>query len=511
MLYLECYSGISGDMTVAALLDLGADREKLLEGLASLGLSGYEVKIGRRVKCGVEACSFDVELAGDEDGGSHDYVEYEHRQGNGHEHQHGHGESRGHLHAHEHEDGHEHTHGHLHAHEHEDGHEHTHGHLHAHEHEDGHEHTNGQGYSHEHGHSHMHGYGDGHGHEHGHVHRNLGDITEIIRRSGMTERAKETALRIFGIVAEAEAKVHGKDISEVHFHEVGAVDSIVDIAAAAICLDDLDITEAVVSEICEGSGHVHCQHGILPVPVPAVMAVAEARGLFLRMTDTRGEMVTPTGAAIAAGVRTRERLPESFRILKTGIGAGKKDFPKANILRACLIEERPESGSGRRPGDGPGAGDGREAGVCPGAEDGLWMLETNIDDATGEALGYVMERLFAAGARDVCYLPAFMKKNRPAWLMKVVCDEGKREALEDIIFRHTTTIGIRRYPILRTVLPRKIRTVETSYGPAGVKEVRRGELAFCYPEYEDVARYADSSGKPFQDIYEEIRRQAEAF
>ena len=347
MLYLECYSGISGDMTVAALLDLGADREKLLEGLASLGLSGYEVKIGRRVKCGVEACSFDVELAGDEDGGSHDYVEYEHRQGNGHEHQHGHGESRGHLHAHEHED----------------GHEHTHGHLHAHEHEDGHEHTNGQGYSHEHGHSHMHGYGDGHGHEHGHVHRNLGDITEIIRRSGMTERAKETALRIFGIVAEAEAKVHGKDISEVHFHEVGAVDSIVDIAAAAICLDDLDITEAVVSEICEGSGHVHCQHGILPVPVPAVMAVAEARGLFLRMTDTRGEMVTPTGAAIAAGVRTRERLPESFRILKTGIGAGKKDFPKANILRACLIEERPESGSGRRPGDGPGAGDG----LCDGA------------------------------------------------------------------------------------------------------------------------------------------------
>ena len=476
MLYLECYSGISGDMTVAALLDLGADRNKLLEGLASLGLTGYEVKIGRRVKCGVEACCFDVELAGDEDGGSHDYVEY------------GHGEDR-------------------------------HGHLH--EHGDVHEHLHEHGADQEHLHGHEHG--------HGHVHRNLGDITGIIRHSGMTERAKETALRIFGIVAEAEAKVHGKDISEVHFHEVGAVDSIVDIAAVAICLDDLDITEAAVSEICEGSGHVHCQHGILPVPVPAVMAVAEAHGLLLRMTDTRGEMVTPTGAAIAAGIRTRERLPESFRILKTGMGAGKKDFPKANILRACLIEEGPECGNGRRPGAGPGAGkdpgpgygpgagNGRKAGVCLGAgdgserEDGLWMMETNIDDATGEALGYVMERLFKAGARDVCYLPSFMKKNRPAWLMKVVCDEGKREELEDIIFRHTTTIGIRRYPILRTVLPREIRTVETPYGSARVKEVRRGELAFCYPEYEDVARYADQSGKPFQDIYEEIKRQAEAF
>ncbi len=473
MLYLECYSGISGDMTVAALLDLGADREKLLDGLSSLGLSGYEVKIGRRVKCGVEACSFDVELSGDEDGGSHDYVEHEH--GGGHEYGHGHGGDHVHGHGYEHGDDHVH------------GHEDSHG--------------CGGVCVHEHGAGHVHEHGDGHNHGHGHSHehRNLADITGIIRRSGMTERAKETALRIFGIVAEAEAKVHGKTIPEVHFHEVGAVDSIVDIAAAAICLDDLDITEAVISDIWEGSGHVRCQHGILPVPVPAVVAVAGAHGLYLRMTDTRGEMVTPTGAAIAAGIRTRERLPESFRIIKTGMGAGKKDFPKANILRASLIEERPQAGEVSRTGE------------VAETETGLWMMETNIDDATGEALGYVMERLFRAGARDVCYLPAFMKKNRPAWLMKVVCDEENREKLEEIIFRHTTTIGIRRYPILRTVLPRQIRTVETSYGPARVKEVRRGELAFCYPEYEDVARYADQSGKPFQDIYEEIKRQAEAF
>lgn len=430
-LYLECYSGISGDMTVAALLDLGADQAKLLEGLSSLELRGYGVKIGRRVKCGVEACSFDVELLEGGDGGSHDYAEQAHG-----------GEEESHEHGHE-----------------EDGHIHEHG----------------------------HGHGDwGHEHAQSHVHRNLTDITEIINHSRITERAKETALRIFQIVAEAEAKVHGKAVSEVHFHEVGAVDSIVDIVAAAICLDDLDITEAVISDICEGRGHVHCQHGILPVPVPAVTAIAEAYGLYLKLTDTKGEMVTPTGAAIAAGIRTGEKLPESFRIIKAGMGAGKKDFPKANILRACLIEERRE-------------------------KDALWMLETNIDDATGEALGYVMEKLFEAGARDVCYLPAFMKKNRPAWLMKVVCDEKDRERLEDLIFRHTTTIGVRRYRLERTALPRKIRTVKTPYGSARVKEVERGALVFCYPEYEDVARYADLSGRPFQEIYEEIKHQAEGF
>ena len=423
MLYLECLSGISGDMTVAALLDLGASRDRLLEGLASLGLDGYEVKIGRRAKCGVEACSFDVIFDGEEDGGSHDYTEQ------------------------------------LHDHDHDHDHEHSHEHTHTHDHEHSHD------------------------HRHPHVHRNLGDITEIINRSAMTERAKATALRIFGIVAEAEARVHGKPIEEVHFHEVGAVDSIVDICAAAICLDDLDITEAVISEISEGSGHVHCQHGILPVPVPAVTAIAGEYGLYLRLTDTRGEMVTPTGAAIAAGIRTREALPDSFRIVKTGMGAGKKDFPKANLLRAYLIEERKK-------------------------KEELWMLETNIDDATGEALGYVMDRLFRAGARDVCYLPAFMKKNRPAWLLKVVCDEDRREVLEGLIFCHTTTIGIRRYPLERTALPRKILTVKTEWGEARAKAVFRGEQSFCYPEYEDVARLADETGKPFQDIYEEIRRLA---
>ena len=461
MLYLECYSGISGDMTVAALLDLGASREKLLAGLESLGVDGYRVEIGRRVKCGIEACSFDVILDGPEDGGSHDDLDGD--QVHSHEHCHDHGD-----------------HGHEHCHDHGD-HDHEHDHEHCHDHGD-HDHE--------------------HHHDHPHIHRNLADITAIIERSSMTEDAKETALRIFGIVAQAEAKVHGKPIDQVHFHEVGAVDSIVDIAAVSICLDDLGIKEAVVSELYEGSGHVHCQHGILPVPVPAVTAIAEAYGLYLRQTGNRGEMVTPTGAAIAAGIRTQETLPAAYRIVKTGMGAGKKDFPRANLLRASIIEVGTEIRSRE-------FSESRKETAGKSERDTLWTLETNVDDTTGEALGFVMEQLLAAGARDVCYLPAFMKKNRPAYLIKVICTEEKREELEELLFLHTTTIGIRRYPVERTVLPRKILTVETEAGEARVKAVTRGERTFYYPEYEDVTKYAGQAGISFQEAYAKIQRLAE--
>ena len=462
MLYLECYSGISGDMMVAALLDLGASREKLLAGLESLDVYGYRIEIGRRVKCGIEACSFEVILDGPEDGGSHDDLEGDPV----HSH-----EEYVPCHTHEYH-GHDHGHG---THDHE---EHKHGHEHDHE---------------EHNHSHEH-------HAHPHTHRNLADITGIIEQSAMTADAKKTALRIFGIVAQAEAKVHGKPIDQVHFHEVGAVDSIVDIAAVSICLDDLGIKEAVISELYEGSGHVHCQHGILPVPVPAVTAIAEAYGLYLRQTGNRGEMVTPTGAAIAAGIRTQEALPEVYRIVKTGMGAGKKDFPRANLLRASLIETRMEA---------PGREASGNEEKTVEKDETLWTLETNVDDTTGEARGFVMEQLLAAGARDVCYLPAFMKKNRPAYLVKVICTEAKREELEELLFLHTTTIGIRRYPVERTVLPRQILTVETDAGTAQVKIVTRGERSFCYPEYEDVTKYAGKAGISFQEAYARIQRQAE--
>lgn len=271
-LYLECYSGISGDMTVAALLDLGADQQVLMEGLESLNLPGYQLKIGRVKKNGIDACDFDVILDEPE---------------------------------------------HHHDHDHEHHHDHDHDHEHHHDHEHDHEHH----------------------HHHDHVHRNIGDIFAIIDQSKISDRAKQTAKDIFRIIAAAESKAHGIAEDQVHFHEVGAVDSIVDIVSAAICLDNLDITEAVVSDLYEGCGYVHCQHGLMPVPVPAVVNIAADNALRLRLTQTRGEMITPTGAAIAAYLSKGGKLPESFVIEKIGLGAGKKDFATANILRAFLIRD----------------------------------------------------------------------------------------------------------------------------------------------------------------------------
>lgn len=297
-LYLECYSGISGDMTVAALLDLGADQQVLLEGLESLNLPGYQLKIGRVKKNGIDACDFDVIL--DEPEHHHD-------------------------HEHEHHHDHEHEHHHDHDHDHEHHHDHDHEHHHDHDHEHHHDHD------HEHHHDHH--------HHHDHVHRNIGDIFAIIDQSKISDRAKQTAKDIFRIIAAAESKAHGIAEDQVHFHEVGAVDSIVDIVSAAICLDNLDITEAVVSDLYEGCGYVHCQHGLMPVPVPAVVNIAADNALRLRLTQTRGEMITPTGAAIAAYLSKGVKLPESFVIEKIGLGAGKKDFATANILRAFLIRD----------------------------------------------------------------------------------------------------------------------------------------------------------------------------
>ncbi|WP_076918085.1 nickel pincer cofactor biosynthesis protein LarC [Negativibacillus massiliensis] len=295
-LYLECYSGISGDMTVAALLDLGADQQVLLEGLESLNLPGYQLKIGRVKKNGIDACDFDVILD-----------EPEHHHDHDHEHHHDHD----HEHHHDHEHDHEHEHHHDHDHEHHHDHDHEHHHDHDHEHH----------------------------HHHDHVHRNIGDIFAIIDQSKISDRAKQTAKDIFRIIAAAESKAHGIAEDQVHFHEVGAVDSIVDIVSAAICLDNLDITEAVVSDLYEGCGYVHCQHGLMPVPVPAVVNIAADNALRLRLTQTRGEMITPTGAAIAAYLSKGGKLPESFVIEKIGLGAGKKDFATANILRAFLIRD----------------------------------------------------------------------------------------------------------------------------------------------------------------------------
>lgn len=393
ILYLECNSGISGDMTVGALLDLGASEEKLRSELLKLPVDGYELKVERTKKCGISCLSFHV------------LVEEEH-----HHH---------------------------------------------------HEST----------------------HEHHHHHRTYRDIREMIENSRLHEAVKEKSQKIFYVLAKAEATVHGTTIDAVHFHEVGAVDSIVDIVGAAICLVDLGIEEIAISSLTEGCGTIWCQHGEIPVPVPAVLKLAETYGLPIKKTDIQGEMITPTGAAIAAAMRTTE-LPEEFIIQKTGIGAGTKDFLHANILRAMLIESQASA-------------------------DSIWILETNVDDFSGEQLGFLQEKLMNNGAKDVFLTPVYMKKNRPAYKLTVLCDKTTLYQMEDLIFRESTSIGIRRYPADRTVLERRIEKIPTNLGEADIKICTYNGKAFCYPEYESIRTLATQHNKSYQETYTTIKGKAE--
>lgn len=460
-LYLECYSGISGDMTVAALLDLGADRSVLDRVLKSLKVSGFETKISRVVKSGIDACDFDVVLDKEHENHDHD-MEY--------------------LHGHHHE-----------------GHENNHFYDHNHAHEDEVEHF------HSHEHNHAHGAGSAQDRHH-HEHRGIKEITYIIEHSAMTENAKKIALRIFEILAEAESKAHNVPVDQVHFHEVGAVDSVVDIVSVAVCLDNLDVTEVIVPVLCEGRGTVRCQHGILPIPVPAVANIVSANHLYLKMTEVEGELVTPTGAAIVAAVKTKDKLPETFEIRKIGIGAGKRQYECPGILRAMIISQSAETDEAKAQSE---EFKNPEIGNNPKAEnqetkDTIIKMETNIDDCSGEVLGFVMERLMKAGARDVHYVPVFMKKNRPAWVLNVICKEEDMETLQNIIFEETTTIGIRYSRMERTILPRETRTLPTPWGEVLAKVCTLNGKEQIYPEYESVAQLSREKEIPFAEIYRYI-------
>lgn len=431
-LYLECESGISGDMTVAALLDLGADQQVLKKALASLPVQGFDIRISRVKKSGLDACDFDVVLDKEHENHDHD-MEY--------------------------------LHGHTHAHNH--GTEHMHGHdVHNHDAE----------YIHEH-----HGADDMHEHEH----RSFADILQIIESSSLTERAKKTSADIFSVLADAEAKAHGVPKNQVHFHEVGAVDSIVDILSAAVCLDNLDIDQVIVTELSEGRGTIRCQHGILPIPVPAVANIVQANHLRLKLTQVEGELVTPTGAAIVAAVRTSAKLPESFFIEKTGLGAGKREYACAGILRAMLLEF-----------------ENKESWV---EKDEICKLETNIDDCSGETLGFLMERLMRAGAKDVHYTPVYMKKNRPAYQVNVICKKEDAEKLEEIIFRGTTTIGIRRMYMERSILKREAAEIDTPFGKMKVKVCSLQDGKRIYPEYEEVVRICRETGLSYYEVVKNIQ------
>ena len=451
-LILNCASGISGDMTVAALLDLGADKEVLLNALDSFHLEGASVVISRVKKSALDACDFNVVLDAEHENHDHDMA-YLHP-------------DRFPVHS-------DADHDHHHSHE-----DHDHDQEHHHSHEE---------------HDHHHDYEHGHHHHHHHG-RNLADIEAILRSGDLTPNALAIALRIFRIVAEAESQVHGEPIDHIHFHEVGAVDSILDIAAAAVCVDNLGITDVIITDLTEGTGTVNCQHGFLPIPVPATTAILSRYQIpFHVASSVQGELITPTGAAIAAALRTSEQLPETFRIVKTGLGAGKRDYKVPGVVRAMLIEEE----------RGPAAGSFES--------DRILKLEANIDDSTGETLGYTMETLMEKGALDAWFTPVYMKKHRPAYMLCALCHPADRSKMEEIIFKNTTTIGIRAFEADRTKLPRKIISIETPLGMADVKCCEINGEQIIYPEADSVIRLAKENKKGYPEMYHYVKEYARTF
>ncbi|WP_295040921.1 nickel pincer cofactor biosynthesis protein LarC [uncultured Fibrobacter sp.] len=433
-LYLDGSCGISGDMTVAALLGLGASREKMDAAIAGLGLEGVHVHVENSKSYSIAGLSFAVHV---------------------------HGHDADHVHSHEE--------GYVEHCETKDDRRKT---IECHE-----------------------------GHHH-HEHRHLSEVYEILDRAAnagaVTPRALETAKKIFRIIAEAEAKAHGVPVEEVHFHEVGAVDSIVDILAVAVLADDLGIENCIVTGLNEGSGFVETQHGQLPIPVPAVAHIAEAAGIALHITETKGEMVTPTGAGIVAALRTQETLPAGYKILKSGVGLGKRDFGRANFLRAQIIEDCASD----KCGDATSTTTG-----CTPADCNVFQIEANIDDSTPEELGYAMDKLFEAGARDVHFIPCYMKKNRMGTLLCALADSEHLAAVERAIFLHTSTVGVRRFPVERTCMARSTFEVETEFGKVRVKKSVLGDIEKIKPEFDDLKACADKAGVPIREIQKAVEKK----
>jgi uncharacterized protein (TIGR00299 family) protein len=321
--------------------------------------------------------------------------------------------------------------------------------------------------------------------------RFLPDIEAILAKGALTDRQRGLALTIFRKLAEAEAAAHGMPLEKVHFHEVGALDSIADIVGAAVALDLLGAEKFTGSAVPTGSGTVKGAHGIMPVPAPGTAALL--KGVPLAKSSVKGELTTPTGAAILVTLVTEFTDTPAMTIERIGTGAGTKDFiEQPNILRIFVGEAR-----------------GRPS---PSLEsDSIWVLETNLDDCPPEVIGYAIDRLFAAGALDVYATPVQMKKNRPGVLLTVLADAADRDELEAILFRETATFGVRRYPAERSKLRREAVTVETPWGPVRAKRGWRADgFAVVTPEYDDCARVAKEHGVPLRDVYEAVRATASA-
>ena len=467
-LYLEPFSGLSGDMLNALLLDLGADRKHLEEALKTISLDGYHLHVDRIAKSSIWGTDFDVHMEhGEKDHGIAGDFDHHHHD---HDHEHHHEHEHTHAHSHTHE---EHTHAHTHTHEHSHEHDHDHHHEHEHTHD---------GHSHEHAHSHH--------HHHGEV-RGLKEIETIILSSGVSDFVKEKSLEVFRDIAQAEANVHQMPVEEIHFHEVGATDSIIDIMSFFILWETLDIDTVYSTAVTEGSGTITVAHGVMPVPVPAVMQLRLQTAIpFSQDFDIHTELVTPTGLALFKAIHPVFAQPSNLTATKVGYGFGKRDTGKFNALRGTLLEKSSLSHQ-----------------VVTSNNDEIIQIDTTIDDQNGEELGYIMSILLEAGALDVHYTPVYTKKNRPATHLTLLIQEGDLERFTAILFEQTSTIGFRYQNVQRKVMTRTFETQQTSLGEVKVKKNQYGTFTKSTLEYEDCARIAHETGLSIQAVYQQLTKE----
>lgn len=467
-IYLDCGMGAAGDMLMAALLELCPEKkEEFLGKMNGLGLPGVKVEAEPAVKCGITGTHMNVTVFGEEE-----ESEDVHDHGHAHTHSHEACESAAadglHSHVHSH-DGHEHHHGDQCAHSHE-GHGHHHEDQSAHSHE-GHEHHHEDQAAHSH---------DGHGHSHHHHHHStMAGIASIIDGLDIPAPVKEDMKAVYALIAEAESHAHGMPVDQIHFHEVGTMDAVADIAGVCLLFHELGADQIIASPVHVGSGHVHCAHGILPVPAPATAHILQ--GIPVYSTQVQGELCTPTGAALLKHFVKEFREMPVMTTSKIGYGMGKKDFERANCVRAFL-------------------GDTAETG------DEIAELSCNLDDMTAEAIGFAEEALFEAGALEVYTIPVGMKKSRPGILLTCMCRREDEEKMVELLFRHTTTLGVREHISRRFTLKRREETVETAYGPVRKKISQGHGVTRAKLEYEDLAAIAKKTGRPLEEIRKEIEK-----
>jgi pyridinium-3,5-bisthiocarboxylic acid mononucleotide nickel chelatase len=449
--YLECFSGISGDMFLGALLDAGVPPEVFTKTVEALGVDA-RLEFSRVDRSGISATKLDVIAAGEKELPREEFWEKE----------------RG---------GAEHVHAHGHSHEHNHEHSHSHGESQSHSH------------AHEHGHSHDHKHDHGSVssqavHKHSHAHRGLKEIRQIIHAATISQPAKERAIRIFEVLGAAEAKVHNSDVEKIHFHEVGAIDAIVDIVCAAVGAEALGVDEWICSPLNVGGGTVVCAHGTFPIPAPATLELLKNAPVY--SGEIQKELVTPTGAAIVNVLASRFESFPAMKTEKVAYGAGSRNFKHfPNVLRLTVGETTAQQES-------------------PFPVEEISVLEANVDDMTPQVFGYAMERALAEGALDVFGTPVQMKKNRPGMLLTVLCRTEDSHRLTRLILAETTTLGVRMRRESRAALVRRHMSVTTKWGDVRMKLANlNGSVSNYAPEYEDCRRIATEQKIPLKTVMQE--------